>query len=42
MPGYHNLLDLTLERPGRYVVRCFEYCGIGHAVMEGSFAVAAR
>jgi cytochrome c oxidase subunit 2 len=42
MPGYHNLLDLTLERPGRYAVRCFEYCGIGHAVMEGSFAVAAR
>jgi cytochrome c oxidase subunit 2 len=42
MPGYHNRLDLTLEQAGVYVIRCFEYCGLGHAVMEGSFTVAAR
>ena len=39
MPGYHNRLDLTLAQPGRYAVRCFEYCGINHATMFGSFTV---
>ncbi|HZO97912.1 MAG TPA: hypothetical protein VFB42_11115 [Gaiellaceae bacterium] len=42
MPGYHNRLDLTLDDPGRYVVRCFEYCGLNHATMFGSFRVTPR
>jgi cytochrome c oxidase subunit 2 len=42
MPGYHNRLDLTLTEPGRYEVRCFEYCGINHATMFGAFTVTGR
>jgi cytochrome c oxidase subunit 2 len=42
MPGYHNQLDLTLDRPGVYRIRCFEYCGLEHARMDGSFTVTAR
>ena len=39
MPGYHNELDLTLTLPGTYEVRCFEFCGLNHAVMFGTFTV---
>ena len=39
MPGYHNELDLTLTIPGIYQIRCFELCGINHAVMFGTFTV---
>lgn len=39
MPGYHNELDLTLDAAGRYVIRCFEYCGLNHARMEAVFTV---
>jgi cytochrome c oxidase subunit 2 len=39
MPGYHNELDLTLTLPGSYRVRCLEYCGLDHAVMQGTFTV---
>jgi cytochrome c oxidase subunit 2 len=42
MPGYHNKLDLTLEQPGVYPIRCLEYCGLSHSTMEGSFTVSAR
>jgi cytochrome c oxidase subunit 2 len=42
MPGYHNKLDLTLDEPGRYVIRCMEFCGFMHAVMQGSFTVTRR
>jgi cytochrome c oxidase subunit 2 len=42
MPGYHNLLDLTLRAPGVYVVRCLEYCGINHAEMLSRFTVTKR
>ena len=41
MPGYHNKLDLTLGDPGRYAIRCMEFCGLYHATMEGSFTVTA-
>ncbi len=39
MPGYTNNLDLTLSRPGSYHVLCFEFCGLGHHVMQGTFTV---
>jgi cytochrome c oxidase subunit 2 len=42
MPGYHNKLDLTLNRRGTYLIRCLEFCGLNHATMEGRFVVAGR
>ena len=39
MPGYHNKLDLTLNEPGLYRIRCFEYCGLHHSTMDGQFTV---
>lgn len=39
MPGYDNKLDLTLDRPGKYLIRCLEFCGLNHATMEGTFVV---
>jgi cytochrome c oxidase subunit II len=39
MPGYHNELDLKLTLPGSYRIRCLEFCGLNHAVMEGTFTV---
>ena len=37
MPGYTNRLTLTFDRPGRYVVRCLELCGLYHHAMIQSF-----
>lgn len=42
MPGYHNELDLTFNTPGTYRIRCLEFCGLNHAVMQGSFTVLPR
>jgi cytochrome c oxidase subunit 2 len=42
MPEYTNNLDLTLTRPGRYRVLCFELCGLGHHAMQGTFTVTER
>ncbi len=42
MPGYHNELDLTFEEPGTYRIRCLEFCGLNHAVMQASFVVLPR
>jgi cytochrome c oxidase subunit II len=39
MPGYHNKLDLTLSEPGVYRIRCLEYCGLMHSIMQSSFRV---
>ena len=39
MPGYHNRLDLTFHIPGQYRVLCFEFCGLNHHLMQGSFTV---
>lgn len=39
MPDYTNHLPVTFTRPGHYTVRCLEYCGIGHAYMQGGFEV---
>jgi cytochrome c oxidase subunit 2 len=42
MPGYTNELDLTLTKPGRYRMLCFEYCGLAHHAMEGGLTVTPR
>ncbi|HEU4697814.1 MAG TPA: cytochrome c oxidase subunit II [Gemmatimonadales bacterium] len=39
-PGHVNDLRLSAERPGRYMGRCAEYCGLQHAHM--AFAVVAE
>jgi len=39
MPDYVNYLAVTFRQPGHYTVRCMEYCGVGHAVMEKDFTV---
>ncbi|HET6691731.1 MAG TPA: hypothetical protein VFG74_12790 [Miltoncostaeaceae bacterium] len=39
MPGYHNRLDLTLDEPGAYRIRCLELCGFYHSTMEGELMV---
>ena len=39
MPDYVNRLPFEFHVRGRYTVRCLEYCGIGHAEMQGSFEV---
>jgi cytochrome c oxidase subunit 2 len=39
MPGYHNKLDLTFHDRGVYRVLCFEFCGLDHHQMQGSFTV---
>lgn len=39
MPHYVNHLQVTFTQRGTYVVRCLEYCGIGHAYMRGQFEV---
>lgn len=33
MPGFHNELDLTLDKPGEYLVSCLEFCGVNHHEM---------
>ena len=39
MPDYVNYLAVTFHQPGHYTVRCLEFCGVGHAVMEKDFTV---
>ncbi len=39
MPGYHNRLDVTLDRAGRYTFACLEYCGLRHHLMARTFTV---
>jgi cytochrome c oxidase subunit II len=39
MPEWPSVLRVTLHEPGRYAVRCFEYCGLGHHTMITSIEV---
>jgi cytochrome c oxidase subunit II len=41
MPTYTNRLYLTFQTPGVYTIRCLEYCGIAHHVMQRTFTVVA-
>lgn len=40
MPGKTQDYVYTFKKPGRYRIICFEYCGIGHSQMSGSFNVS--
>lgn len=39
MPGKVQILVHTFTRAGRYQILCLEFCGLGHALMQGSFEV---
>jgi len=39
MPDYVNHLPFTFHVRGRYTIRCLEYCGVAHAVMQAGFEV---
>ncbi|MGH8455356.1 MAG: cytochrome oxidase [Stenotrophobium sp.] len=41
MPGYTNRLVYTFTESGKYRVRCLEYCGLVHHLMETEFQVVA-
>jgi len=37
MPDYTNHLPVRFTIAGRYTIRCLEYCGIAHHLMQASF-----
>jgi cytochrome c oxidase subunit 2 len=39
MPEKTQIYRYTFEKPGRYTVECFEYCGLGHDEMRGTIRV---
>lgn len=39
MPDYTNHLPVKFVVPGHYTIRCLEYCGIAHHVMQAGFDV---
>lgn len=39
MPEYVNYLAVTFHEAGHYKVRCLEYCGVAHDIMEKDFTV---
>ncbi|MBK8294890.1 MAG: cytochrome c oxidase subunit II [Solirubrobacterales bacterium] len=39
MPGYHNQLDLSLDKAGTYMIACLEFCGFKHHEMTREFEV---
>lgn len=38
-PGWVSAVSHTFETPGKYLVACHEYCGIGHQNMAASMTV---
>ncbi len=39
LPGVTQLLTATLDEPGTWTVRCLEYCGLDHHLMETTLEV---
>lgn len=39
MPGYVNLLEIKVDKPGTYKLLCMEYCGLAHHAMISEFTV---
>ncbi len=33
LPGAYNVIWIKPEKPGRYLIQCYELCGVGHANM---------
>ena len=42
MPGKTQDYVYTFKKPGTYRIVCFEYCGVGHDQMAGTFRVALK
>ncbi len=42
VPGRTTTLMFEAERPGRYPIRCAEFCGADHSVMGGDLIVLSR
>ena len=42
MPGFHNEMNVTLDKPGEYLISCLEFCGVDHHAMARSFKVLER
>ncbi len=41
MPGETQKYVYTFEKPGTYTILCLEFCGMGHAHMQGQLTVTA-
>ena len=41
-PGYVAHVSATFRKPGRFLIACDQYCGIGHQAMLGKFAVLSK
>jgi len=39
VPGYVSQLTTTFDHPGKYLIVCHEYCGVGHHMMSGKITV---
>jgi cytochrome c oxidase subunit 2 len=39
IPGKYNLVWFQVSTPGRYIIRCYELCGNGHAFMTATLLV---
>jgi cytochrome c oxidase subunit II len=41
VPGKTQTLVHTFKKPGHYRILCLEFCGFGHALMQGTFTVTS-
>ena len=41
VPGKTQTLVHTFHKPGHYRILCLEFCGFGHALMQGTFTVTS-
>ena len=41
MPGFTNVLRVSLSKPGTYTIHCTELCGVGHSFMKQTFTVGS-
>ncbi len=41
MPGFTNVLLVSLTKPGTYTIHCTELCGVGHSFMKQTFTVGS-
>jgi cytochrome c oxidase subunit 2 len=39
VPGVTQPFTITFEKPGRYRIRCLEFCGVDHHLMENALEV---
>jgi len=39
VPGVTQPFRITFEKPGRYEIRCLEFCGVDHHLMENTLEV---